>query len=107
MKDGKVSHAIVGVGGVAGVGERHVVVPWSRVKVRHEGNDRKDGFAVIEHATLDNAPRYTRVDRDRVPAASPVRRRGSKWKIPQGCWVSEAATSAVRAFLRNRSRRRG
>ena len=72
MRDGKVTHAIVGVGGVAGVGERHVVVPWSQVKIRHEGNDRKDVFARIDRATLDNAPRYTRVDRDRVPAASPA-----------------------------------
>jgi sporulation protein YlmC with PRC-barrel domain len=72
MKDGKVSHVIVGVGGLAGVGERHVVVPWSQVKIRHEGNDRKNVVAVIDRATLDNAPRYTRVDRDRVPAASPA-----------------------------------
>jgi sporulation protein YlmC with PRC-barrel domain len=72
MKDGKVSHVIVGVGGLAGVGERHVVVPWSQVNMRHEGNDRKDMVAVIDRATLDNAPRYTRVDRDRAPAASPA-----------------------------------
>jgi sporulation protein YlmC with PRC-barrel domain len=71
MNNGKVTHVIVGVGGVVGVGERHVVVPWSQVKIRHEGTDRKDVFALIDRTTLDNAPRYTRVDRDRVPAASP------------------------------------
>lgn len=72
MKDGKVSHVIVGVGGLAGVGEKHVVVPWSRVKIRHEGNDRKDHVAVIDRATIETARRYTRADRDRVPAASPA-----------------------------------
>lgn len=71
MKDGKVSHVIVGLGGLAGVGEKHVVVPWSQVKVRHEGRKDKDTVAIIDRSVLDNAPRYTRVDRDRVPAASP------------------------------------
>jgi sporulation protein YlmC with PRC-barrel domain len=71
MKDGKVSHAIVGLGGLAGVGERHVVVPWSQLKLRAEGADRKDMVAVIDRATLDSAPRYTRTDRG-APAASPA-----------------------------------
>ena len=71
MKNGNVSHLIVGLGGLAGVGERHVVVPWSQVKIRHDGADRKDMVAVIDGATLNAAPRYSRADRDRVPAASP------------------------------------
>jgi sporulation protein YlmC with PRC-barrel domain len=70
-KDGKVSHVIVGVGGLAGVGERHVVVPWSQVKIRQDGKDPKDHMAVIDRATLDQAPRYTRAS-DRAPAASPA-----------------------------------
>src|SRR5687768_10008681 len=32
-KDGKVTHAVIGVGGLLGVGESHVVVPWSDVKL--------------------------------------------------------------------------
>lgn len=67
--DGKISHAVIGLGGFVGLGERHVVVPWSDVKIR---NDRKDMVAVIDRAILDNAPRYTRGDRDRTPAASPA-----------------------------------
>jgi sporulation protein YlmC with PRC-barrel domain len=70
MRDGKVTHAIVGLGGLVGVGEKHVVVPWSQVKIR-EGRDRKDSVAVIDRSALDNAPRYVRTDRDRTPAASP------------------------------------
>lgn len=71
MKDGKVSHVIVGVGGLAGVGEKHVVVPWSRVKIGRDGKDPKDHVAVIDRATIESAPRYSRVDRDRA-AASPA-----------------------------------
>ena len=68
-KDGKVSHAIVGLGGLAGVGERHVVVPWSDVKIQGAG---KDMSAMIDRAALDNARRYTRDARDTAPAASPA-----------------------------------
>jgi sporulation protein YlmC with PRC-barrel domain len=68
-RDGKVSHAIVGLGGLAGVGERHVVVPWSQVKVQ---GDRKDMSAMIERAALDSARRYSRDGRDTAPAASPA-----------------------------------
>jgi sporulation protein YlmC with PRC-barrel domain len=72
MRDGRVSHAIIGLGGIVGVGEKYVVVPWSQVKIRHEGRDRKDAVAIIDRAALDNAHRYTGIDRDRVPAASPA-----------------------------------
>ena len=71
VKDGKVSHAVVGLGGVAGVGERHVVVPWSQVKIQ-TAMDRKDMVATIDRAALDSAPRYSRDARDRAPAASPA-----------------------------------
>ena len=78
-RDGKVSHAVVGLGGLAGIGERHVVVPWSQVKINRNPNDpgdRKDMVATIERSVLDNAARYERVTRDatrdRTPAASPA-----------------------------------
>ena len=71
MRDGKVSHAIVGLGGLASVGEKHVVVPWSQVKIRHDARDRKDAVAIIDRNALDAAPRFTGVERDRTPAASP------------------------------------
>lgn len=70
MRDGKVSHAIVGLGGLVGVGEKHVVVPWSQVKIR-ESRDRKDAVAIIDRNALDAAPRFTGVQRDRIPSASP------------------------------------
>lgn len=72
VKDGKVSHAVVGLGGVAGIGERHVVVPWSQVKIRADRSDRDEMVATIDRAALDSAKRYTREGKDRSPAASPA-----------------------------------
>ena len=71
-KDGKISHAVVGLGGIAGVGEKHVVVPWSQVKIRTDRGDRDDMVATIDRAALDSAKRYTREGKDRTPAASPA-----------------------------------
>lgn len=71
-RDGKVSHAIVGLGGFAGVGEQHVVVPWSQVKIQADSKDRKEMVATIDRAALDSARRYSRDARDRAPAASPA-----------------------------------
>lgn len=73
LKDGKVTHAVVGFGGLGGVKERHVVVPWNQVKITanpKDPGDRKDTFAYIGQAVLDSAPKYVRVDRG-TPAASP------------------------------------
>jgi len=71
-KDGKISHAVVGLGGVAGIGEKHVVVPWSQVKIQAERGDRDDMVATIDRTALDSAKRYTREGKDRGPAASPA-----------------------------------
>ena len=73
-REGKVSHVIVGRGGVAGIGETKVVVPWSDVKLRWEGNNP---VVSIDASVLDRAPRYERRqasgDRDRgTPSASPA-----------------------------------
>lgn len=72
-KDGKVTHVIVGKGGVAGIGETKVVVPWADVKVS-SGRDRETPVITMDPAVLDRAPRYAPragADRDRTPAASP------------------------------------
>lgn len=72
--DGKISHVVIGMGGLAGIGETKVVVPWSDVQVRRdrEGGDR--WIVSVDRAALDKAPRYEARDgRDRStsPAASP------------------------------------
>ena len=54
---GRISHAVIGMGGLLGVGERRVVVPWADVaaNVRHDG-DRM--VVVMDQALLEQAPRY-------------------------------------------------
>jgi sporulation protein YlmC with PRC-barrel domain len=71
VKDGKLSHAVVGLGGVAGVGERQVVVPWNQVRIQTT-RDHKDMAATIVRAVLDSARRYSHDARDVAPAASPA-----------------------------------
>ena len=68
MSSGKITHAIVGLGGLAGVGEKHVVVPWSDLKFTRDGDKT---VVTMDRAKLEAAPRFTR-DADRVPAASPA-----------------------------------
>lgn len=67
-RDGKVTHAVIGVGGLAGVGEKKVVVPWSALKFAPVAEGKKNAI-VISEATLTGAPRYERADM--APSASP------------------------------------
>ncbi len=75
-KTGKVSQVVVGVGGVLGVGEKKVVVPWNDLKVALT-TDGKKPVAKMNEAKLEAAPRYERsasAERDRSsssPSASP------------------------------------
>jgi len=69
-KTGKVSQVVVGLGGVLGVGEKKVAVPWSDLKVAMT-TDGKKPTATMNEAKLEAAPRYER-DRTRSsPSASP------------------------------------
>ena len=65
-RNGKVSHVVIGLGGLAGVGEKKVVVPWSDLKFAPVAAGKKNAI-MMDEARLENAPRY---DRD-APAASP------------------------------------
>ena len=68
--DGKVSHVVVGMGGVLGVGQTEIVVPWGDVQIRQD--ERQATVAMINQATLDQAPRYqAAAPAPREPAASP------------------------------------
>ena len=70
-RNGKVTHAVIGLGGLAGVGEKKVVVPWSALKFAPVTTGKKNAITISE-ATLNNAPRYERTARaDAAPAASP------------------------------------
>jgi hypothetical protein len=68
--DGRVTHVVIGKGGMTGIGETKVVMPWSDLKLRTE----KDRVTVIvDQAALDSAPKYDkrRAADQSVPAASP------------------------------------
>ena len=70
-RSGKVSHVVIGVGGLAGVGEKKVVVPWTDLKFAPVAEGKKNAITMDE-ARLERAPRYDRSARsDTAPAASP------------------------------------
>ena len=70
--DGKITHAVLGKGGVLGLGETKLVLKWSDVKLQHDTDHSDRWVAVVDQAKLDSAPRYeARKDRDAAPAASP------------------------------------
>jgi len=71
-RNGKVTHVVIGLGGVAGVGEKKVVVPWSELKFAPVTEGKKNAITMDE-AKLESAPRYDRTAArsDVAPAASP------------------------------------
>jgi hypothetical protein len=70
-RNGKVSYVVIGLGGVGGVGEKKVVVPWSDLKFAAVTEGKKNAIT-MDAAKLEKAPRYDRSARlDTAPAASP------------------------------------
>ena len=70
-RNGKVSYVVIGLGGLAGVGEKKVVVPWSDLKFAPVTQGKKNAITMDE-AKLENAPHYDRsVRSETTPAASP------------------------------------
>jgi len=68
---GKISHVVLGRGGVLGVGEQKVVLMWSDLKIQPDANKRNRWVAMVDQAKIDSAPRYE-ARRDTAPAASPT-----------------------------------
>jgi sporulation protein YlmC with PRC-barrel domain len=69
---GKITHVVIGYGGLVGVGEKKVVVPWSDIKMGAV-QDGKKTAVIVEQAKLDSAPRWDKAAAraDVAPAASP------------------------------------
>ena len=72
---GMVSQVVVGVGGVLGIAEKRVVVPWSDLQLGVT-TDGSKLLAKMNEAKLEAAPRYDRSafaarDRASSPSASP------------------------------------
>ena len=68
---GKITHAVLGRGGMLGVGEQKVVLAWSDLKMQPDANNRTRWVAMVDQAKIDSAPRYE-ARRDVAPAASPT-----------------------------------
>jgi sporulation protein YlmC with PRC-barrel domain len=69
--DGKITHVILGKGGVLGIGEQKLVLRWSDVKLQHDPDRANRWIAVVDRAKLDSAMRYEARKDDAAPAASP------------------------------------
>ena len=96
-RDGKVSHAVIGMGGVLGVGENKVVVPYSALKMSGHDGGRKATIEV-DQATLDSAPKYVKAgDRDRG-AASPA----TAPRVSPGSGSGSGSTSTDRSTTSDR-----
>jgi len=69
--DGKVTHIVVGRGGMLGLGEQKVVLEWSDLKLQADPSNRSRWVAMVDQTKIDAAPRYE-ARRDGAPAASPA-----------------------------------
>ena len=70
--DGKITHAVLGKGGMLGLGETKIVVDWSDIKLQRDTEKPDRWVAVVDQGKLDSAPRFeARRARDTAPAASP------------------------------------
>ena len=70
--DAKVTHAVLGTGGVLGMGQTKIVLKWSDLKLQRDPDDAERWVVVVDQAKLDAAPRFeARRDGDTTPAASP------------------------------------
>jgi sporulation protein YlmC with PRC-barrel domain len=69
-KDGKVTHAVVGLGGMLGLGKDKVVVDYSALKMTGHESGRKAKI-VVDQSALESAPKYVKTA-DRAPSASPA-----------------------------------
>jgi sporulation protein YlmC with PRC-barrel domain len=75
--DGKVGYVVLGRGGLMGIGEQKVVLPWSDLRIQADPANRNRWVATVDQAKVDGAPRYE-ARRDAAPAASPATTPGSQ-----------------------------
>jgi hypothetical protein len=69
---GQVSHAVIGVGGLAGVGETKVVVKWSDLRFQPDPTNPRRTITAVDQAVVEAAPRWDRRAEEVPPAASPT-----------------------------------
>lgn len=65
--DGRVKAAVISLGGVFGLGDRRVQVPWNALELKPKPDDRDELMVTASRETLQNAPQY---DESRTAAAA-------------------------------------
>lgn len=92
LKSGRVSHVMVGLGGVAGVGETKVVLPWGAIAMGSDPSLPHRVIASVEQRAVDSAPRWSDPDQQPrykgVPSASPGRRIARRHRRRPGRGIS-------------------
>jgi sporulation protein YlmC with PRC-barrel domain len=57
-QDGKVHSAVISLGGILGLGDRKVKVPWTSLQVKQKPDDPDDLIVTASRDTLQNAPQF-------------------------------------------------
>ena len=84
-KDGRVAAVIVGVGGLLGVGEKDVAVPFNSLKVTEKDNDR---YLVMNTTkeSLEKAPGYT-FDKEKGAWIAATEAKSERAKPDSAAWA--------------------
>jgi len=74
-RTGRVSHLVLGIGGLAGIGDTKRVVAWNDVRLTVDPMHARRMIANVDQAVIERAPRWKRPEDRRVreepPAATP------------------------------------
>ncbi|MGQ3356153.1 MAG: PRC-barrel domain-containing protein [Phreatobacter sp.] len=57
--DGRISHAVLGVGGFLGIGEKNVALPLNQVRLMRQSDGTLIGFVTSTKAQLQEMPNFT------------------------------------------------
>jgi sporulation protein YlmC with PRC-barrel domain len=68
-REGKIATVVIGIGGMLGIGEKLVSLPWNAVRVTQ---DRGQVVIVADQRLLEQAPAAERTAKGGEPAASPA-----------------------------------
>jgi sporulation protein YlmC with PRC-barrel domain len=90
-KSGKVTHAVIGLGGFLGLGKDKVVVPYSDLTMSGHEAGRKATIKV-DQALVEKAPKYVKAT-ERSPSASPATTRSDRSAKPESTTDKSKSTT--------------
>jgi len=71
-RTGRISHLVLGLGGLAGIGETRRVVAWNDVRLTVDPIHAGRTIANVDPAVLERAPRWERPEDRRAPGEAPA-----------------------------------